>query len=191
MNNPGLEIRGDCISAIDPGPTESAIVVIDKGYHPRFFAKDRNEVVLQYINGMRNGISDIVIEMVASYGMPVGAEVFETCVWIGRFMEHAHRQGLAVRRVVRQDEKLCVCHSPKANDATIRNGLIYRFAPNLKGTGKGTKKHPGWFYGFKEDIWAAYAVGVTYLDIVAGLYAPTETSRRYLSIMEEGNNGTT
>ena len=31
--------------------------------------------------------------------------------------------------------------------------------------GKGTKKAPGWFYGFSGDMWQAYALGVTYIDL--------------------------
>ena len=43
-------------------------------------------------------------------------------------------------------------------DGNVRQALIDRFGV------VGTKKDPGWFYGFHADIWQAYAVGVTYMD---------------------------
>lgn len=104
-------------------------------------------------------IDKLVIEMIASYGMPVGKEVFETCVWIGRFVELAKIQNIDIAYVYRKDEKMNICHNMKAKDSNIRQALIDRFGP------VGTKKNPGWFYGFKADIWSAYAVGITYLDM--------------------------
>ncbi len=103
---------------------------------------------------------NIAIEMVACYGMPVGKEVFETCVWIGRF-EQALRCNSAkiIKYIYRQEEKTNLCHTMKAKDSNIRQALIDRFGV------VGTKKQPGWFYGFKKDIWQAYAVGVTYYDL--------------------------
>ena len=104
-------------------------------------------------------IDKLVIEMIASYGMPVGKEVFETCVWIGRFVELAIVQNIDIAYIYRKDEKMNICHNMKAKDSNIRQALIDRFGP------VGTKKNPGWFYGFKADIWSAYAVGITYLDM--------------------------
>ena len=100
----------------------------------------------------------LVIEMIASYGMPVGKEVFDTCVWIGQFKEIATMKNKKVEYIYRKDEKMNLCNSMKAKDSNIRQALIDRFGV------VGTKKNPGWFYGFKKDIWQAYAVGVTYLD---------------------------
>ena len=40
--------------------------------------------------------------MIASYGMPVGKEVFDTCVWIGKFAEAS---GMKESYIYRKDEK--------------------------------------------------------------------------------------
>lgn len=158
------------ILAIDPGNTESGYVVIDKKtLKPIYASKMNNNEILEFIQDQVDGILDIehvAIEMVASYGMAVGASVFETCVWIGRFYECC-KENLDIDPtfIFRKDEKLNLCGSMKAKDSNIVQALIDRFAPNTPNKGKGTKKEPGWFYGFKKDIWQAYAVAVTYYDM--------------------------
>ena len=62
-----------------------------------------------------------------------------------------------VEFVTRKEEKLAICHSMKANDATIRQALVDRFAPGTPNHGKGNKKKPGFFYGFSADMWSAFA----------------------------------
>jgi hypothetical protein len=66
--------------------------------------------------------------------------------------------------IYRKDEKMNLCGSMKANDSTIKQALVDRFASGQKNYGKGTKKAPGFFYGFSKDMWAAMAVAVTYYD---------------------------
>ena len=111
----------------------------------------------------------MVIEHVSSYGMRVGQTTFDTCVWIGRFMECALRGGLYVKLMYRKDVKKQLNSTlPKGekvtNDASIVNYLHQRFAPNTPNRGKGTKGSKGFFYGFKSDIWQSYALSVAYID---------------------------
>lgn len=159
------------IFAIDPGNIDSGYVLTDDNLKPVSFGKVKNEELLQYI---RHGIPagkdiEYCIEMIASYGMPVGKEVFDTCVWIGRVMETVLQQASVLPvYIYRREEKLEICHSPKATDATIRQALVDRFAFGTPNYGKGTKREPGWFYGFKADIWQAYAVAVTFHDKYIG-----------------------
>ena len=145
------------ILGIDPGNVESAWAGIKPGdcqpYDIGKATNDRVREMLRTIIRIRPDVH-VAIEMVACYGMPVGAEVFETCVEIGRFVEICPTAQLVYRREI----KLHHCQSARANDAAIRQALIDRFG------NKGTKKQPGWFYGFKADIWAAYALAVYVAD---------------------------
>lgn len=79
----------------------------------------------------------LAIEMVASYGMSVGETVFETCVWIGRFIQHLNRFAIKeYKKIYRKDEKMNICHSMQAKDSNIIQALKDRFGD------KGTKKNP-------------------------------------------------
>lgn len=155
------------ILAIDPGNIESGYVFIKEDLSIIKAEKVTNELLMDYIiNGDFEGTKHVAIEMVACYGMAVGKSVFDTCVWIGRYSQAIKEHfGIEPIYIYRKDEKINLCNSMKAKDSNIVQALIDRFAPNTSNKGKGTKKEPGWFYGFKKDIWQAYAVGVTYYDM--------------------------
>ena len=150
------------ILSIDPGNIESAYCIIEKEtYKPLEFGKIENYELLNKISIFKD-IECIVVEKVASYGMAVGKEVFDTCEWYGRFIQKYCdcNDNFKIEYIYRREEKINLCGSMKAKDSNIRQALIDRFGQ------VGVKKNPGWFYGFKKDIWSAYAVAVTYLDKV-------------------------
>lgn len=157
------------ILAIDPGNIESGVVLMDIcTLKPIVAEKINNDELLDNIySGVYDDYYNVAIEKIASYGMPVGETTFDTCIWIGRFYEAIKNKypGVDVDFIYRKDEKMNLCNSMKAKDSNIIQALIDRFAPNTPNKGKGSKKEPGWFYGFKKDIWQAYAVGVTYYDM--------------------------
>ena len=153
------------VLAIDPGNIDSAFAWLDTDdCKPIWFEKLPNDTVARFLRANAAKIDRVVIEMIASYGMPVGEEVFETCVWIGRFEQIARQLDIPVQRIKRNPVKLHHCHSSAAKDSNIIQALIDRFAPNVRNRGKGSKAEPGWFYGFKADIWQAYALGVYAVD---------------------------
>ena len=155
------------ILAIDPGNENSAYCVIDAyTLEPLEFAKVSNAELYEIIRDRRFGEADrAVIEMVESYGMAVGKEVFETVFWIGRFYEALMRKcTIFPSRLYRKEEKLHICHDSRAKDSNIRRALIDRFAVFDLNNGKGTKNCPDFFYGFKADCWAAFAVAITFAE---------------------------
>lgn len=154
------------ILAIDPGNIDSAYVLFDyDNMKVMDFDKVENSVLRQKIYSFASAVDVCVIERIASYGMAVGAEVFHTCEWIGRFTEAAASAGMRrVEYILRMEEKMHICHSARAKDSNIRRALIDRFAKHDKKHGRGTKKNPDFFYGFAKDVWAAFAVAITYAE---------------------------
>lgn len=142
------------IIAIDPGTTESGWVEFENGRVLASGVSNNYELVTKLVS---HPAQKLAIEMIASYGMPVGKEVFETCVWIGRFIA---AYGLPLSNmqsffVYRKDVKLHLCGTSKAKDANIRQALIDKLGP------QGKKKNPGPTYGVRSHAWSALAVAIT------------------------------
>lgn len=170
--------------AIDPGPTQSAYVVVDNSdLRPLFFDKIPNEEMLK-LSHLGNA-DCVVIEMIGHYGtgMPAGKDVFDTCVWIGRFWQVADGFDKEFERFVgvahqtpvdlvkRATVKAHLCGAAKAKDGNVIQALVDRFAPGVRNKGKGVKSDPGWFYDFHSDIWQAYGLAVYYADIERAMIA--------------------
>jgi hypothetical protein len=150
------------ILAIDPGTTQSGWCeydsdsrrVLDSGVFP-------NHEMLRNLEKPSRA-DELSIEMIASYGMAVGREVFETCVWIGRFQQ-AWRDPDAVRLVYRRDVKLHLCGTTKAKDPNVRQAIIDLFPATGGGMTPqiGTKGQPGPLYGVSSHAWPALGVAIT------------------------------
>ena len=148
------------ILAIDPGTTHSAYMCLSDYGMPYYFGTLENGLMLPVVERILQGATHrVVVEMVASYGMPVGREVFETVYWIGRFCQAAGQH----ERMYRGQVKSHLCRTQKANDAAIRQALLDRFGPG-KEKAVGLKKSTGPLYGIRGDEWAALAVAVCAFD---------------------------
>ena len=144
------------VLAIDPGTTQSGYAHMEDGRVIDSGILDNDEL-LSYLQGS-DADASLAIEMIASYGMAVGKEVFETCVWIGRFMQMWQTSNKPATLIYRRDVKLHLCGSVRAKDANIRQALIDKLGP------QGTKANQGPTYGVKSHAWAALAVAVTFAE---------------------------
>ena len=142
------------ILAIDPGTYESAYVVWD-GKKILGYDKVDNHKMLKLIADPPWDVDLLAVERVASYGQRVGQEVFDTCMWTGRFIQAAAAEMLEFKLIYRMTIKKHLIGSHTAKDADIRRRLLDVVGP------QGTKKAPGPTYGIKSDIWQALALAVT------------------------------
>jgi hypothetical protein len=158
------------VVAIDPGPTQSAFVVWNgSAIVTKDFVDNRDLRAVLRAPEYRAVRTVVVIEKVASYGMAVGEDVFATCRQTGRFEQVASNCGLACYLMPRIDVKRHVCRDTRAKDANITAALVDRFGNReLHGQfAKGTKKTPGFFFGFASHHWAAFALAVASWDLRA------------------------
>jgi len=155
------------VFAINPGNVESGYVVVDsETYIPIEFGKVDNFALLDIIDRYDvaetdNPADKFVIEMIGHYGtgMPAGKTVYETCIWIGRFIQTIVFNGREEPELIKRATiKASICGQVKAKDGNVIQALKDRFGD------KGTKANHGFFYGFKADCWQAYALAVYYID---------------------------
>jgi hypothetical protein len=162
---------GLLVFAIDPGYEESGWVTYAAG--KRLLDQcgmDANETLLSLIRSFKAFVSkdvQVVIEMVESFGMPVGKEVFHTVLWIGRFIEAWNAApGPQTRQPVlltRRQVKLEICHSARATDANIRQAIVDVFGPTAE-KAIGVKKAPGPLYALKGHAWQALALAICWVQ---------------------------
>ena len=151
--------------AIDPGTTQSGWVLFAHG-------KVLDSGVMENVDLRRRlkersfGLTwadNVAIEMVASYGMAVGAETFRTVWWSGRFADCWFDQsGKLPLEVFRKEVKLHLCGNSQAKDKNIRQALIDIYGgEGGKDVAIGKKAAPGPLYGVSSHAWSALAVAVT------------------------------
>jgi hypothetical protein len=150
------------IIALDPGTTQTGWCVllgskvVSSGIEPNTDVLARLRFGWPHI-----GRAQLAIEMIASYGMPVGREVFETCVWIGRFVQ-AWPDPDAVRFVYRRDVKAHLCASQKAKDSHVWQAIVDLYGGDSVAVGR--KASPGPLYGVKSHARSALGVALTARD---------------------------
>ena len=171
------------ILSIDPGSERSAWLKYDtETNQPILFGIADNSSIISCMP--QANVDFLAIEMIASYGMPVGKSVFETCLWIGRFIQAWG--GKDYRKIYRKtDVCMHLCHNTRAKDSNIRQAIIDRYGGQDKAIGN--KKCPkckgkGWFGAVRatcpvcggskwkyppgplcnvsSDVWSALAVAI-------------------------------
>jgi hypothetical protein len=150
------------VLAVDPGYQRSAWCLYWTDHVVELETRENAAALNRIGSGGFDAGTTLAVEMVESYGMPVGREVFRTVLWTGRFIE-AWRGG-AVVLVPRRVVKLELCRSSRAKDSNVAQAVRDILGEPPK------KGHPTAGYGTRRpvaDQWAAIAVALTYQRLAA------------------------
>lgn len=158
------------ILALDVGTTRTGYCWIDVStYKPCEVGKIENAQIFDHIHKVSDRDA-VVLERFAPYHN-TGSELITSIMWYGKFIRECEIFGVPYAEIYRKDVKKHLLGKMKKENGTadtqVRRALIERFAPDVPNFGKGSRENPGWFYGFSgTDMIAAYAVGVTYIDVL-------------------------
>jgi hypothetical protein len=149
------------LCGIDPGTTQSAIVVVNSELTRIFMhGKFSNDVLLSMIKREQLPVlsnCDIAIERPTPYGKKVGTETFDT-IWFGGFLSGVIYKEYGVKPVEISRKKVLgtLLHdtSCKNPDKLIRDYII---SLNIV---QATQKKKSIKYEIVKDEWAALAVAV-------------------------------
>ena len=150
------------IIGIDPGPTNSAYVVIDDSYNIntqglKVIAKGwvPNAELEKLLEKESNPKHSLAIEFIQSYGASVGQSVFLTCYWVGVFSK-AFNVKKNTRLYARPSILSHITGGIRSKGKKqVRQSMMVRFG----GTKKGEPLH-----GITNHIWDAVAVVVYHID---------------------------
>lgn len=160
------------IIAIDPGSERSAYVglaaatgetVVLHGLVPNAELLDalRTGALVRELAGTTGTV--VVVEEMRSFMASVGASIFDTVRWAGRFEEAAHPGRVEV--IGRKRVAAHLTGSARWGDSIIRAALIDRYGgAGGKDAAIGRKAAPGPLYGISRDVWSALAIALTWLD---------------------------
>ena len=184
------------ILSIDPGSRITGWTILEprSGDLPGV-VEHGNTPTKEFLEWLRGNdtiqVTQAVIEHIGHYGtgMSAGADVFETCIHIGRMIEIL--RPIPVEKVRRQSIKTQLCGRPTAKDTNVRQALIDRWGGDAQALGavkcltckgkgwcgrgrpaclacggNGWEVAPGPLHGISKHAWSALAVGVYYLEVV-------------------------
>lgn len=184
---------------IDPGTEHTGCVVLSRlgesvsVVHKSVMTFEKTREWIWQLDVFPECLPKIGIEMVACYGMPVGADVFNTAAMVGRYEECilVNTRGKAkIERVTRNQVKMHLCHHvAKVNDGVVRQAIIDRFGGEKVAIGAvkchscsgkkwigrqhspctacnetGWDHPPGPLHGITSHMWPALAVALYVMD---------------------------
>lgn len=156
------------ILGIDPGTTESGVVVYDSAARRVLDSKSDfdNQGLAVWLDGNAGvwwlpdesnyvSVDTIVCEWPAPMGQPLSHDLVDTIVWCGAFM-WATPTGIAFCKITRNQVKVSICGKCQGvKDAHVLCGVQERFGG--KDAARGNKAAPGPLYGVSGHAWQALA----------------------------------